>query len=92
MPSWQPVSLTIGKLGQHLDPYSSPIRRGEVLHEVKISQRCNTYQAIIDWEEISLANVYKWNPAIGINCQSLWVGYYVCAAVCSALLRKDHIK
>lgn len=24
---------------------------------------------------------YKWNPAVGSDCTSLWVGYYVCVGV-----------
>lgn len=32
---------------------------------------------------ISFAQLYKWNPAIGSNCESLWVGYAVCVAVSS---------
>ncbi|CCC14395.1 unnamed protein product [Sordaria macrospora k-hell] len=27
---------------------------------------------------ISLANFYSWNPAVGSNCQTLWLDYYVC--------------
>lgn len=23
---------------------------------------------------------YKWNPDVGTNCASLWLGYYVCVA------------
>ncbi|KAL8847058.1 MAG: hypothetical protein Q9221_007877 [Calogaya cf. arnoldii] len=29
----------------------------------------------------SLADFYTWNPAIGTNCGSLFVGYYVCVGV-----------
>lgn len=30
---------------------------------------------------ISFAQFYQWNPAVGSNCQSLWVGYAYCVAV-----------
>lgn len=29
---------------------------------------------------ITFAQLYQWNPAIGSNCESLWVGYAVCVA------------
>lgn len=29
----------------------------------------------------SLAEFYKWNPAVGDQCTSLWLGYYYCVAV-----------
>ncbi|KAF3891978.1 NodB Homologuey domain-containing protein [Trichophyton interdigitale] len=30
---------------------------------------------------ISLDNLYKWNPAVGTNCASLWLGYAVCVGI-----------
>ncbi|EZF77983.1 hypothetical protein H105_00933 [Trichophyton soudanense CBS 452.61] len=30
---------------------------------------------------ISLNNLYKWNPAVGTSCASLWLGYAVCVGV-----------
>jgi LysM repeat protein len=32
---------------------------------------------------ITFQQLYQWNPAIGSNCESLWVGYAVCVGVSS---------
>ncbi|KAL7811323.1 hypothetical protein V8C26DRAFT_437473 [Trichoderma gracile] len=37
--------------------------------------------AIASSKGISLDNFYKWNPAVGTGCSSLWVSYYVCVNV-----------
>jgi hypothetical protein len=41
----------------------------------------NTCQNILDRYGISLANFVRWNPAVGINCQSMWEQTHVCVAV-----------
>jgi hypothetical protein len=29
---------------------------------------------------ITSAQIIKWNPDVGSECRSLWVGYYVCVS------------
>ncbi|KAK4233582.1 LysM domain-containing protein [Achaetomium macrosporum] len=38
----------------------------------------DTCTAILTEYGISLATFYPWNPAVGSDCRSLWVGHYVC--------------
>ncbi|KAL4911937.1 hypothetical protein BDW62DRAFT_206942 [Aspergillus aurantiobrunneus] len=51
---------------------------------------CNKYYTVISGDScakiegnygITFAQFYEWNPAIGSNCDSLWVGYAVCVGV-----------
>ncbi|KAL6230075.1 hypothetical protein BDW75DRAFT_245169 [Aspergillus navahoensis] len=55
-----------------------------------IAPNCNKYHTVVSGEScagiessygITFAQLYEWNPAIGDNCQSLWVGYDVCVGV-----------
>jgi hypothetical protein len=46
--------------------------------EVKATTTC---QGILDYNKISLADFYKWNPAVGKNCESLWRGSFACVGV-----------
>ncbi|KAK1749928.1 hypothetical protein QBC47DRAFT_439725 [Echria macrotheca] len=47
-------------------------------HKVVKGEIC---QSVVDKEQISLDQFYQWNPAIGTDCQGLWLGYYVCVGV-----------
>ncbi|KAL4787166.1 hypothetical protein BJX76DRAFT_29083 [Aspergillus varians] len=38
----------------------------------------NTCDAIQKQYGITAANFNKWNPQVGTDCKSLWLGYYVC--------------
>ncbi|KAM7198914.1 hypothetical protein V8F20_005981 [Naviculisporaceae sp. PSN 640] len=38
-------------------------------------------QKIADQYKITLANFYQWNPDVGNNCATLWLGYYVCVGL-----------
>ncbi|KAM7192238.1 hypothetical protein V8F20_008940 [Naviculisporaceae sp. PSN 640] len=40
-----------------------------------------TCQSVLDKYKITMANFYKWNPAVGNNCQNMWDKTYVCVAV-----------
>ncbi|KAM7221626.1 carbohydrate-binding module family 50 protein [Rhypophila decipiens] len=40
-----------------------------------------TCQSVLDRYKITLASFYKWNPAVGNSCQSMWDKTYVCVAV-----------
>jgi hypothetical protein len=37
--------------------------------------------AIANQYAISLDDFYKWNPGVGSNCESLWLGYAVCVGI-----------
>ncbi|GBF63461.1 LysM domain-containing protein [Trichophyton mentagrophytes] len=47
-------------------------------HKVEPGDTC---ESIVDKYNLSLDEFYTWNPAVGRNCQSLWLGYYVCGGV-----------
>lgn len=55
-----------------------------------IATNCLKYYTVVSGDSCSkietqygdtFAGLYKWNPAIGSNCENLWVGYAVCVAV-----------
>ncbi|KAH7159574.1 hypothetical protein B0J13DRAFT_642947 [Dactylonectria estremocensis] len=61
----------------------TPIQTGmtkscKKFHLVKSTTTCASIQ---DYYSITFANLYKWNPAIGSKCTTLWAQYYVCVAV-----------
>ena len=47
-------------------------------HDVKKGDTCDT---IAKSAGISLSNFYTWNPGVGKDCSSLWLGYQVCTRV-----------
>jgi len=52
---------------------------GQKYHQAVSGDTC---QVIVDkYRTFSLADFYKWNPAVGSSCSSLWIGYYYCIAV-----------
>lgn len=44
-------------------------------HLVKSGDQCGT---IVSTYGITLSNFYSWNPAVGTNCEALWLDTYVC--------------
>jgi hypothetical protein len=44
-------------------------------HKVVDGDQCGTIASAAD---ISLSQFIWWNPSVGGNCQSLWLGYWVC--------------
>lgn len=45
-------------------------------------QSGDTCQIIVDkYGTFTLSDFYSWNAAVGLDCHSLWAGYYVCVAV-----------
>jgi hypothetical protein len=57
-----------------------------------IASNCDEYYTVVSGDlcseietrfDITFAQLYQWNRAIGSNCESLWVGYAVCVAVSS---------
>jgi len=64
---------------------SAPVQTG-------IALNCDEYYVVVSGDScaqiestygITFAQLYEWNPAIGSDCQSLYVGYSVCVGVSS---------
>nr|POE90692.1 lysm domain-containing protein [Quercus suber] len=72
-------------------PTSSPTSSGPQPEQTGITDNCKAYykvqsgdgcQAIVDmYGTFTLQDFYSWNPAVGSNCEHLFVGYYVCVGV-----------
>ncbi|RSL59367.1 hypothetical protein CEP54_007320 [Fusarium duplospermum] len=61
----------------------SPIQSGMVsnckkFHLVKSTTTCASIQ---NYYKITLAQLAKWNPAVGSKCTALWAQYWVCVGV-----------
>ncbi|KAK0705047.1 LysM domain-containing protein [Lasiosphaeris hirsuta] len=61
----------------------SPIQSGMVtnckkFHFVKKGEFCAVIAAA---EGVSVANIVKWNPAVGNDCASMWAETYLCVGV-----------
>ncbi|KAI0112109.1 hypothetical protein GGR51DRAFT_547171 [Nemania sp. FL0031] len=61
----------------------TPIQTGmatncDAFYFVKNGDDC---QSIADKAKITLTDFYKWNPAVGNNCRSLWLDTYVCISL-----------
>ncbi|KAL2211785.1 hypothetical protein CC79DRAFT_1378678 [Sarocladium strictum] len=62
-----------------------PIQTGMVtncktFHEIKSTTTC---AALLDYRKITMAQLYKWNPAVKSDCSNLLPGTNVCVAVLS---------
>ncbi|KAL2795770.1 hypothetical protein BJX66DRAFT_336675 [Aspergillus keveii] len=62
----------------------------DVKYQTVIASNCNRYYTVVSGDScakiessysVTFAQLYEWNPAIGANCGSLWVGYDVCVGV-----------
>ncbi|KAL2820056.1 hypothetical protein BJX63DRAFT_418597 [Aspergillus granulosus] len=47
-------------------------------HKVESGDQCGTLASDND---ISLDDFYSWNPDVGDECKSLWLGYFVCVGI-----------
>ncbi|KAL2201647.1 putative LysM domain protein [Sarocladium strictum] len=61
----------------------SPTQPGMVsncnkFHLIKDTTTC---QGIADYNKISLADFFKWNPSVNSGCTNLWLGAYACAGI-----------
>ncbi|KAL9941389.1 hypothetical protein D7B24_004411 [Verticillium nonalfalfae] len=61
----------------------SPVQDGMTkscknFHYVESGQTCATIQTRY---KVTLANLFRWNPAIGADCRNMWANAYVCVAV-----------
>ncbi|UZP40385.1 hypothetical protein NXS19_008201 [Fusarium pseudograminearum] len=89
---WVGYNVCVGVIGQKPKPgpTSKPtgvptpdlIQPGIVkgckkFHEVKATTTCASIQK---YYSITMAQLYKWNPAIGSGCTNLWQKYSVCVS------------
>ncbi|KAM5348612.1 hypothetical protein ACJ41O_008436 [Fusarium nematophilum] len=61
----------------------SPIQEGMVkncnkFHKIASTTTCSSIES---YYKLPLSQFLSWNPAVGKDCTSLWVGYYVCVSV-----------
>ncbi|RSL94257.1 hypothetical protein CEP52_012749 [Fusarium oligoseptatum] len=88
---WADYNVCVGVIGQTPTPTNpgngvstpTPIQAGmtsscKKFHLVKSTTTCASIQ---DYYKVTMASLYKWNPAIGSACTSLWANYYVCVGV-----------
>ncbi|KAL7765248.1 hypothetical protein ACKLNR_003164 [Fusarium oxysporum f. sp. zingiberi] len=60
----------------------SPVQSGvtKFCKKFHLVQKTTTCTSIQNYYKITLAQLYKWNPAIGAKCTNLWANYNVCVA------------
>ncbi|GMF89511.1 unnamed protein product [Aspergillus oryzae] len=80
-----PVTPTIGTStslapSATVTPQPGAIKTCNAYHVVKSGDECAT---IAEANGISLETFYKWNPQVGSDCRTLWLGYGVCVSVSS---------
>ncbi|KAM5351161.1 hypothetical protein ACJ41O_003884 [Fusarium nematophilum] len=61
----------------------SPIQAGMVSNckRFHLSSSTTTCTSIQNYYKITMAQLAKWNPAVGSKCTTLWAKYYVCVGV-----------
>ncbi len=75
----QPTSTTTGNgVSTPTPTQTGMVNNCNKFYQVKSGDNC---AAIADTYKIDLKNFYKWNPAVGEDCASLWVGYQVCVNI-----------
>lgn len=76
-----PATTTVPSGGGVATP--SPVQAG-------IPSNCNAFHFVVSGDgcaaiasaaQISLTDLYKWNPGVGSTCSTLYLGYYVCIGV-----------
>ncbi|KAM0424886.1 hypothetical protein ACHAPT_009942 [Fusarium lateritium] len=61
----------------------SPVQPGMISNCKKfhLVQSTTTCASIQNYYKITMAQLAKWNPAVGAKCTALWAKYYVCVGV-----------
>ncbi|KAJ4169798.1 hypothetical protein NW754_005946 [Fusarium falciforme] len=86
---WADYHVCVGVIGQtptqppKENPTPTPVQAGMInnckkFHLVKSTTTCASIQ---DYYKITMAQIAKWNPAVGAKCTALWKEYYVCVGV-----------
>ncbi|KAF2750973.1 carbohydrate-binding module family 50 protein [Sporormia fimetaria CBS 119925] len=80
-----PTTTTTKATTTTTNPTPTPIQSGMVkncnkFHKVGTSQGCPAIQSLY---KVSLAQLYKWNPAIKSDCSGMWANTYLCVGVSS---------
>ncbi|KAF4453305.1 hypothetical protein F53441_4035 [Fusarium austroafricanum] len=87
---WVDYNVCVGVIGQKPTPTQpaksdgtpSPIQPGTVknckkFHQVKKTTTCDSIQK---YYKITMAQIAKWNPAVGTKCTALWADYWLCVS------------
>ncbi|EXK25264.1 hypothetical protein FOMG_18060 [Fusarium oxysporum f. sp. melonis 26406] len=79
---WKPPTKTTTKPSNGVST-PAPVQSGIVsnckkFHPVASTTTCTSIQK---YYKITMAQLVKWNPAIGSGCSGLWANYYVCVGV-----------
>ncbi|KAL8758634.1 MAG: hypothetical protein Q9184_003869 [Pyrenodesmia sp. 2 TL-2023] len=61
---------------------TSPAPTGPTPVQSGITSQCQQYYKVQDGDTCAdIVNNYSWNPSVGNNCETLFVGYYVCVGI-----------
>ncbi|KAG9497550.1 hypothetical protein J7337_010411 [Fusarium musae] len=87
---WAGYSVCVGVIGQKPSPTKpsngvktpSPVQSGvtKSCKKFHMVQKTTTCTSIQNYYKITMAQLYKWNPAIGAKCTNVWANYNVCVA------------
>ncbi|EWG47506.1 hypothetical protein FVEG_07588 [Fusarium verticillioides 7600] len=87
---WAGYSVCVEVIGQKPSPTKpsngiktpSPVQDGvtKSCKKFHMVQKTTTCASIQNYYKITMAQLYKWNPAIGAKCTNLWANYNVCVA------------
>ncbi|KAJ4185891.1 hypothetical protein NW755_008343 [Fusarium falciforme] len=87
---WADYHVCVGVIGQQPSPTQPPkgditptpfqpgmIKNCKKFHLVSKTTTCASIQ---NYYKITMAQLAKWNPAVGAKCTALWADYYVCVS------------
>ncbi|KAK8018980.1 LysM domain protein [Apiospora marii] len=77
-PTEQPSTSTLAPVMPNPAGFPRVIVSCQKWHKVASGDGC---WSISQEYGIELSSFYKWNPAVGSDCQSLWLDYYVCVGL-----------
>ncbi|KAL8942164.1 MAG: hypothetical protein Q9216_001811 [Gyalolechia sp. 2 TL-2023] len=78
-PTAPPTTTSAGATPRPSPTQSGLVSSCKTFYKVKDGDECG--KIVNSYGTFSLADFYTWNPAIGTNCNSLIVGYYVCVGI-----------